>query len=380
VQAQHRSAACCQPTARHGGRLRQFLTGWARRTTPVAVAFTGNTGDQFVESQMKITDFVPQSLVPFLTHLGKYQWIKAQPLPGIGTRFFRQIPDDLPEEFDDELMLVEAVDYLTLTTLFAASRALASGQKLLRPTYEQCAALEQVELTIRFDDYQQPYPALFVEVPERYQRELTQRYGVPCPHAVLCHHDKSSGCIFCITDAHDGTFPIVDILPPSPNYSMIEQALNAPADEGADIEQSRVLQRVAMNLCILLTFTGVRQLGPADPQRIANLRKVVRGSKRRLFEVERRLKEGMPTLITFEQKIDFYTRKSGDDAQALDDTSSTGRKNKPHRRKGFYKMQPFGPGRSQRKLIFIAPVLVNRHLFSGHVEDTRTIYSGKGSG
>jgi len=362
VQAQHRSAACCQPTARHGGRLRQFLTGWARRTTPVAVAFTGNTGDQFVEFKMKITDFVPQSLVPFLTYVGKYDWIKAQPLPGNGTRLVRHLPD-VPQEFDDELLLVEAVDDLTLTTLFAASRALASGQKLLRPTYEQCAALEQVELTITFDDYQQPYPALFVEVPESHQRELTQRFGVRCPSTVLCHHDKSSGYIFCITNAHDGTFPIVDILPPRPNYSTIEQALNAPADEGADIEQSRVLQRVAMNLCILLTLTGVRQLGPADPQRIANLRKVVRGSKRRMSDVERRLKEGMPTLITFEQKIDFYTRKSGDDAQALDDPSYTGRKNKPHWRKGFYKMQPFGPGRSQRKLIFIAPVLVNRHLF-----------------
>jgi hypothetical protein len=87
----------------------------------------------------------------------------------------------------------------------------------------------------------------------------------------------------------------------------------------------------------------------------------------------------MPTLITFEQEISFYIRKPDEEAQADDGLSAYGRKNKPHWRKGFYKMQPFGLGRSQRRLIFIKPVLVNRHLFSGQLQDTKTVYRGKRS-
>jgi hypothetical protein len=151
------------------------------------------------------------------------------------------------------------------------------------------------------------------------------------------------------------------------------------ADEGNDIEQSKLIQRIGLNLCLMLTLTGVRQLGPADPQRIANLRKVANGSKRRMAEAERQIKQAMPTLITFEQEVSFYIRNPEEVGAVSDEASFTGRKNKPHWRKGFYKMQRFGPGRSQRKLIFIAPVLVNRHLFSGNVDDTKAVYCGKRS-
>src|SRR5690606_7913302 len=119
----------------------------------------------------------------------------------------------------------------------------------------------------------QPFPALFVELPEKYRQELTDRFGIESPCTVLCHHDNQSGYIFCVTDSQDGTSGIVDIMPPRPEYPFVEQALNVPADEGADIEQSKLIQRIGLNLCLMLTLTGVRQLGPADPQRIANLRK-----------------------------------------------------------------------------------------------------------
>lgn len=325
---------------------------------------------------MKITDFVPQDLIPLLTYLGKHDWLEARPLPNNKTCYIKHLPD-VPPEFDEALDFVQSVDQLTLINFFAASRALANGQKLLRPTYEQCSALEQIELNIAFDDYQQPFPALFVELPEQYRRELTERFGIQCPCTALCHHDKPSGYIFCTTVRHEGATGVVVILPPRAGYSTLEEALNVSDAEGNNIEQSKLIQRIGLNLCLMLTLTGVRQLGLADPQRIANLRRVANGSKRRMEEAERQIKQAMPTLITFEQEVSFYIRNPEEVGAVSDEASFTGRKNKPHWRKGFYKMQRFGPGRSQRKLIFIPPVLVNRHLFSGNMDDTKTVYCGK---
>ena len=50
----------------------------------------------------------------------------------------------------------------------------------------------------------------------------------------------------------------------------------------------------------------------------------------------------------------------------------------PHWRRGHWRSQPCGPGRSERKRVAIPAVLVNGHLFLGSMADTMATYRVSG--
>ncbi|AWL03575.1 hypothetical protein ACFOHT_05935 [Massilia oculi] len=51
----------------------------------------------------------------------------------------------------------------------------------------------------------------------------------------------------------------------------------------------------------------------------------------------------------------------------------------PHWRRGHFRMQPYGAGNQQRKLIFVAPVLVHAERLQGEVPALKSYRAGAGA-
>lgn len=328
---------------------------------------------------MNISSWCPEELIPALTWLGKHDWLEPQMVPNSNNTIFGLDTPTLPPSLPNRQRLQLILDHGTpvdFVALYCVSKSLVLGPKLIRPTFDQCLAFEHVDLGVSFSDYQQPFPSVLVEFPSAYRHRLTKEFGVKCPRGVMCHHDEQSGYIFCVTDSTEGRETIVDVLPPRPQFLHIEEALNIPADEGNDIDQGRVLQRVALNLCLMLTMAGCRVVGPSDPKKLTKLKRRKAGNRKDRLRHLRLAKQKMPTLITFEQEVTFDLKRKLPETSGEQSSHLTSNLKKPHWRKGHFRMQRFGPGRSKSKLKFIPPVFVNRRLFHGNESDTKSVYRG----
>ena len=251
-----------------------------------------------------------------------------------------------------------------LFELYTYSKALAEGPKLLCPTAEQCEALEHVDVNISFDDYVQPFPTFLLELPEAYRRRLTDRFGFECPQLVVTHHDSRTKYILSFRSAcpsGESTFHIM-----SPRWNTVEEALRFSEDEGNDLAQSEVIQRVALNFGLLMTYYGVRDRGPVDPQSHATHLRNARRKNQGKGERARRLLDAEINVIEFKQDVVVYDRSE----TQRTDSEGDGSVKRTHWRRGHFRRQVCGHARSARRLIFIKPILVNAHRFQGDVADT----------
>jgi hypothetical protein len=313
---------------------------------------------------------VPEDLITPLKLLGKYDWLRwtpektTPPSTSVEVRF----PSD--PALLSYLRLIALIRQLKksrshdLYRYYAYSKALADGPKLLCPTADQCEALEYVDVNLTFDEYVQPFPTFLLELPEAYRRRLTDRFQVECPQIVLTHHDARTKYILSFRSFVTTGSSTYHIL--SPRWNTVEEALRFKEDEGNNLLQSEVIQRVALNFGLLMTHFGVRNLGPIDPEsHTRHMRNACRKNDGKA-ERARRLLNAEINLIEFEQDVVVYERQDTNSHESEGDGSSK----RPHWRRGHFRRQPFGHARSSRKLIFVKPVLVNAHRFQGDPADT----------
>jgi len=315
---------------------------------------------------------IPKELIPPLKILGKYDWLHWESLKTTppSTSFELRIPND-PDlmqhvEFVVGLHQIPPQRCSILWQFYIASRALAGGPKLLCPTTEQCEALEHVDVNVRFEDYEQPFPVFIVQLPEDYRRKLTDRFQHECPAFVLNLHDKRTGYIisFCEHGFHEGgTF---NVMSPRTYRSTVEDALRFSLEHGADLEQGEVLQRVAINFGLLLTRYGTVDRGPIDPVAHQKQSRNSRSSNNRKACRAKELLDATFNLIEFEQEVIFFETVPTNEPNP----NADGKKKRPHWRRGHFRRQRCGTGLRKRRLIFIPPVLVNSAYFHGDVADT----------
>lgn len=313
---------------------------------------------------------VPDELIAPLKILGKYDWVrwtmtdKSPPTTSVEMR----LPTDpallnyphliawIQELFPTQL--------LPLLELYAKSKALAEGPKLLCPAAEQCEALEHVDVNVSFDDYAQPFPTFLLGLPLDYRRKLADRFQVECPQLFLIHHDARTRYIFSFRSEGDAGISYCHYM--LPYLKTVEEALRCGEEEGNAFRQSKVIQRVALNFGLLMTYYGVRDLGPVDPQ---SHEKQVRNSGRKnraKADRAKHLLDAEINLIEFEQDVVVYDRSEAQQS----DSEGGGSARRTHWRRGHFRRQVCGHARSARKLIFIKPIFVNAHRFQGDVADT----------
>lgn len=260
-------------------------------------------------------------------------------------------------EFEKRLM---KLDRFGVGYLIALTNAIKDGPKLITPSFEQCLALEQIEIRIPYSEYEQPYPSVLVEFPYKYYESIKERGKLKiAPKGAVCYHNSELEVIIITLLFHvPGYSDITTYMNSNPKIETIEDEFQILNPTDVEAEMSVILKqiyRLLMNLNLLLVSEGHKQLGYVNPK----IAKKEKDPRRRLIHVG------------FEQNIKLYNRAKMESGNNGGEHASP----KPHWRRGFYRRQHYGPGNSLVKRVFIKPVFVCADDFTGDLGDTTVRYS-----
>lgn len=244
----------------------------------------------------------------------------------------------------------------------AVGRAILAGPKLFRPTARECEPLEQVEVGLTAADIHLPFPVCVVEFPPDYAADRI----VPSPKdaesvrpgfVVAVQENGVLTVNIVLPETRDGG--IYDFLYLAVNKSTIEEVLGRVGGRGAGFAP---FIRVALNF-LMLAAGGHRLVGPANPAQGRTLRERIKRAKKernkdKYEELRTRLRR-LPSVFTLAQEVKLFDREPppADPNPDADGTPKT-----PHWRKGHWRRVAVGVGRTERKPVYIKPVVVNGHL------------------
>jgi len=249
------------------------------------------------------------------------------------------------------------------------SRTLAEGPKVFTFDALTCEALENFDLSISTADYQQPFPSVVIELPPDYSRKRVVPFdaGQHSPDFVTVRHEPAAHCVM-VTMHMTSHQVLTRLLKLDPAWTVEEMwhkgqrswdakdSLEMTPEEKA---LGSVLSKMALNVCLLATAYGVRCLGPANPSHYERLKRQVKVAAKKGGEQQERAERELRTAAVryaFAQEITLFQRET-----AEGDSGRGGWTVTPHWRRGHWRWQPCGPGRSERRRIAIPSVLVNGH-------------------
>jgi hypothetical protein len=236
--------------------------------------------------------------------------------------------------------------------------AAKNGIKLFSPTEDQFEAMRHVEMTLPINDYAQPYPTMFVEVPGKVRATIAKEFSVDpnrISSYVLLHSFKSgagNNCVFTcfpslLSLAHVANFMNGD----NENSSIEEiicrwiehQVLQVPKEDVIlDNGISETLFRASMNLIVMLMGYGHKEQQTIRPAKMKKPTKIDLDS---------------PPLARVLLSQDVVVSKTEKHEHS---GIPTGKNVAAHWRRGHWRNQAFGPNYSQHKKILIAPVLIHK--------------------
>lgn len=258
------------------------------------------------------------------------------------------------------------------------SHILGTGCKTVELNSEWCEQLDNTRVDAPCSQYHQPFDAMVVNFPADYATSrIVEAEFLDIDHAE-CFSTKTTmmalvwwpnARVLMVEEclAHQKRTPLIRWIVPIPNDDRpLSEALFCPDP------QSESALRIALNTMLVMTHakpptTRKMQMRKGHKHRVRSLRKSKRDEEADLEELKQ---ASMPTILAFSQDITLRF----DDSRSSDDSEPTGRRNKPHWRRGFWRKQPFGKGLTNRKMIWIQPVLVNAKLFQGSLNNTETTY------
>lgn len=314
---------------------------------------------------MRPADLAPKLLLDELLRLAKTgNWIEITPDEEDPSTFRSKI---IPDTWIKKIARTGA----DIVSMLGLSMWLRDGPKVFRPSREQCTALEQVEVNLAPNEYQQPFPSILVET------------DYPPFYSVLCSKPETFPSLAFTLHSKDHLNDVTTTirLGRYQSAATIEESL-AKFDEDcrATAPVAHKALRVAVNSCLALAHFGCH----ADylfPKEVESDRRLARESTERGQRAKTRLKLAVQQL-SFDQEVRLHRTEKREHAAG----EPTGREwTEPKWRKGHWAMQPFGPqvkgedGKlhwkpENRKRIFRQPVLVRADLFVGDLADTQVTY------
>jgi hypothetical protein len=227
------------------------------------------------------------------------------------------------------------------------------GRKTLLPNYEQCVALQHVEVRIRPDLYRQPFPCLAIEIPKEYRYKIHQQHGVWCPQFVTTwHHEGFLSIVACHNNPSRLTPTAYSLINTGTLEFFIERCGGNALDP--NMIYTRQILRLVMNLNLLMVNYGYESKGR---HRL--------GGKKHRDDLEIEYFNLPPQFVKLYQRKEY--EPTGKEIE------NPGGK-KPHWRKGHWRQQAIGHQWSNHKLIFIDPIFICSRLFKGDIGDTETFY------
>lgn len=284
---------------------------------------------------------------------------------------------------------------------YLVGQCFGEGPKVFKITPDAAEALAQMEVSLSFEDYQQPYETCIVELPRAYsirnatvlptdvgegftQDERNHHYPIfvilhrlPKDHDLLIHVQFASDRFINSGLLKEGTI----------EEALIHQFRDYPWDptDSLSNDESQVClwcARVAFNTMLIAEGEGHHSTREFASRRDSTEAKVARLEKQRKLQPLERTKlqqlrselNTLPTYFELNQNIVFSNNESQEEGPTREGSHSS---KKPHWRRGHWKMQPYGPQSSLRKRIRIIPTKVNWHLFKGQDQDVTVNYKVK---
>lgn len=243
----------------------------------------------------------------------------------------------------------------------AVGRAILAGPKLFRPTARECEPLEQVEVGLTAADIALPFPVCVVEFPPDYAADRIVPSPTDAepvrPGFVVAVQENGVLIVNIVLPETQNDF-LNDFLYLPVNESTVEEALGRAGERAAFAP----FVRVALNF-LMLAAGGHRLVGPANPAQARTLRERIKRAKKerdkdKYEELRTRLRR-LPSVFTLAQEVKLFDREQppADPTPDADGTPKT-----PHWRKGHWRRVAVGVGRTERKPVYIKPVVVNGHL------------------
>ena len=263
---------------------------------------------------------------------------------------------------------------------FMSSKVLATGQKTLRLSPEWCEAFENTELTLRFKDYRQPFPTMVIEFPANYaQAKFVPGEGV-YPECVAVHHEEDEQVLmFEIVFRTGQLTTLIPYRLDDDIESVFQKLVAVPLDEigfnlhGIEAAVTPFL-RITLNAVVAMIYgSDWHKLDPTKIERQTRKRLKTQAHAKDKFAAQKaRLRIDMlPEYFQFDQTIKAFEEQ---EMYTNESPESAGSHKKTHWRRGHWRQQVFGPGRTLRELRWIRPTLINAGLFKGDLKDTTTTY------
>lgn len=303
---------------------------------------------------IKAYDIVPPMLAKELLRLARIErsWLEIKHLPD--EHYAAAIKDAVGLTWIRKLWKTGADAF----GMQASSTWLFDGPKSFRPTVEQCAALEQIEVRLELHEYAQPYPALLIELPQNYYAPF---------ESVLCYRSDDGQMVSLCSHTSTRADDIVTTIRTDGRPMEISlQRYDLNIDDDLSRVCGRVL-RVAVNACLALTNYGC-QVEALRGSEVDRDRKWAKEQSERGERARERLATAV-RVVGFTQEVKLHTDEGG-----RGPSEYTGREVTPHWRRGHWRMQRHGPHNSLIKRVLIKPVLVRADLFVGETSDTVAEY------
>jgi len=320
-----------------------------------------------------LRSLIPKEAMEPLKKLGHTDWLKVV-TQSEEHRF--ELDESVVETLADHPDFLQMIVGISrgesgsLIQLLAYSKLLATGPKIVQPTAEQCEALLHVDLNLRFRDYEQPFPTFVVELPFEIQRKLTEQYSLRCPRFVVPYHDRPNNflAVFCEQGGKEFSGGICTVFSRNSWDEMMEVPLQKiNGEEGSDFQQAIAIQRIALNLSLLLTRYGFQDDGPLDPKAFDKQWKSVNSKSQRKRQRARHLLNSSFHGISLSQDVQLANKTEPMKPFCV----SEGSLKSPHWRRGHFRQARVGIGRSDTRLVFVRPSFINAGQFKGDLSDTQ---------
>ena len=308
----------------------------------------------------------PPNVRSFLRQLAQREWLEITPNSNRGISLAQKSTGD--PAFDTEVNLMcrrlSSDNGMNVLENWVMGKFLKDGPKVVSPSAEQCEMLRLVDANLTLSDFMPPFETVAIFWPDELMRSLSKEHGKPCSQLTVMHYDRAipylvslSGGGFCDTNEH---LLIIG------DTNLIEQNLKDwESRNEMQASQTMVLNRIAINLCLLLTRYGYTEEPECDERRKhREPRKLANTKIRRKRQQHRQQLQESATKLVLSQEVTFSRHIPN-----VGMRNGVGGEKSPHWRRGHFRRQRVGCGRTETKLVFIPPMLIRADRFSGDRAD-----------
>lgn len=318
-----------------------------------------------------------KKLIPIYEEIGRKNALSWKPA-GEGKFRLDLQADILSTTTLNYLAITAQCDELVKILIYTYSKVFGLGPKVFRPTSDQLVALEDIVINLDFEDYNQPFDTIVVELPEQYAKSrsvISDTNTIETPSVVIVVHDRVSNTLIFNIMMDNGVV-LTNWRRFKDNKSLEywfehEEKSLSETDQitKSEFDLTVHIRRAIANYCLLLDEVGVKKHGPINQTYYDRLTKFAakKNDKQTAARCELR---SYPIVYEINQEVKLHTvlpRQSGS-------STTVGYHVDPHHRRAHYRMQRYGEGLKLKKRIRIAPMFIHADCFVGPMSNSITTY------